>query len=181
MVPDVLLHHETNNIHLSKNQAMKTTKIISVLIFALILATANTVFCDIPEKPANREDKIIGVTFLVQVHLASDLALCGTYLVQLTDESGALVAPPQKFVPGVNSYLFIKDLRSLPFNDLIWKSRISAMLILVSSIDSIAKVELVTPPNTKIVTFVKGKTYFFNLYPNRSVKTTWQDELKVKE
>jgi hypothetical protein len=160
---------------------MKTIKIISVLSFALILATANTVFSDIPEKPANREDKIIGVNFLVQVHLASDLALNGTYLVQLTDESGALVAPPQKFVPGVNSYVFIKNLWNLPFNDLKWKSRISAMLILVSSSDPTTNMELVTTPNTKIVTIAKGRTYFFNLYPNRSVKTTWQDELKVKE
>jgi len=70
---------------------MKTTKIISVLSLALIFVTVNPAFSG-TIKPGSAEPTVKNIKYQVNVHLAGDLNLCNTYLVQVVDENGLLVA-----------------------------------------------------------------------------------------
>ena len=99
--------------------------------------------------------------FRVNVHIATEQALSGVYQVQLVYGNGSLVAPPQTYIPGVNSYLFAKVLNTSWY----WSSVVTARLVKVSSHGPSSPPELFTRPDTKIVNFVPGRMYMFNLYP----------------
>ena len=160
---------------------MKAPKFFSVLSLALIFATANTAFSAIPEKPANREDKANVMIFKVNVHLTSDLAICGTYQVRLLNADGSLLAPPQTFVPGVTTYVFTKVLWPDRIRPLyIWKTKITAVLIKVSGNEEICPVELITREESKLVLFTPGQTIIYDLFPN-ALHQTSAATAKVKE
>jgi hypothetical protein len=160
---------------------MKTSKLISVISLALILVSAIRVSAGIPEKPVSIQNLSTITMFQVTVHLTSDLELCNNYEVRLIYGDGSLVAPPQPFVPGISVYQFSTSggseglLRSQG-----WKSRITAMLVLVGSHEIVCPAELVTRPDTKTGPFFAGVTYLFNLYPNQIL---WNEKavLKIKD
>ena len=151
---------------------MKTTKKISVLSLVLILAAVNTSFSG-TGKPGFNDNITPGIRYQVNVHLTADLALCNTYLVQVVDESGRLVAQPKRFVPGISIYTFVE--LPLPIGilrPLGWKAKRTAMLISAGSGDVVCTTDLVTRPDSKVGTFVPGQTYSFNLYPGIIVRKT---------
>jgi hypothetical protein len=85
---------------------MKTTKLFSVLSFALIFlgintSSANTLLTNNPNDP-----HVASVSYDVYVHLVGENNICNVYLVQVTDETGRLVAPVKRYVPGVTKYTF---------------------------------------------------------------------------
>ena len=161
---------------------MKTLKFFSVLSLALIFATANTAFSAIPENPGNRENKGNIITFNVNVHLAADLAICGTYQVRLVYADGSLVVPPQTFVPGLSSYVFSKSLWPDAIIPLyIWKTKITAVLISVSSSDLGCPVDLVTRPDSKLVLWTAGQVITFDLFPNQILNKKESARQKIKE
>lgn len=147
---------------------MKTTKFFSILGLAVLLATANAVYPAIPEERANHEGKANMIIFNVNVHLAADLALCGTYQVMLVFPDGSLVAPPQTFIPGVSGYVFTQALWPDGVRPLyIWKKKITAMLVKVTANDLACPPELFTRPDSKLVFWTTGQTIRFDLYPNQ--------------
>ena len=159
---------------------MKTIKIIPVLSLALIFATVNAAFSG-TIKPGSTEPTVKNIKYQVNVHLASDLNLCNTYLIQVVDENGLLVAPPQTFVPGISSYTFI----SLPqaigiLRPIGWKTKRTAMLISAGSPEIDCSVDLVTRPDSKFGTFISGQTYYFNLFPDKMGRKT-ASEPKAKD
>ncbi|MCX6304673.1 MAG: hypothetical protein NT040_06880 [Bacteroidetes bacterium] len=160
---------------------MKTTKFISVLSLALIFASATAVFAGIPEKPAPRDDNAI-IRFQVNIHLSADLNISGTYLVQLVDAAGRLVAPPQPFAPGIRSYTFLYDVRPNGiFYERGWKTKITAMLTPALASEHIGLAELVTRPVTLVGPFATGHTYYFNLFPAMLLLQKEKSVDKVKQ
>jgi hypothetical protein len=161
---------------------MKTTKLISAISFALILATATSVFSAIPEKSANREEKANLITFNVNVHLTSDLAFCGLYQVKLVFADGSLVAAPQTFIAGKSSYVFSTLLWPGNVRPLyIWKTRITALLVPVSPIDIVCPVDLITNPDSKTVLWTTGQNISFNLFPNTTTRKNISQDRATKE
>jgi hypothetical protein len=160
---------------------MKTINKISALSLALIFATANTVISAIPENPSSREDRSKVIVFRVNIHHNSELATCGTYLVQMVDENGLMIMPPQTFVPGVSTYVFTKQVwGDGPTPMFIWKTKVTAMLIGAYAGDMVCPVELLTPPDSRMVLFMGGKTYQFDLYPGSKFRNMTSERI-VKE
>jgi hypothetical protein len=136
---------------------MKAIKIISVLSLVLIFAAANTVYSSgkVSDKP--QMTKKISIRYEVDVFLFSRIDLCNTYFVQVTDESGRLVAPPKVFVPGIQKYIFSED------GPAQGKVRV-AMLILAQDVDPyLCPVHIGARPDVKMGPFLLGQTYPFTL------------------
>ena len=140
---------------------MKTTKILAVLSLALIFAGVNAVYSKTgPDKPKPVEKPFIRYEVTVHLSLPFGTNLCNTYWVRMTDEFGQLVAPVQKFVPGVSKYVFKESIAAYG------RVRI-ASLVLPSNVDPFGcSTILVTNPNIRRDYFKPGRTYSFNLYPS---------------
>jgi hypothetical protein len=138
---------------------MKTTKFFAVLSLALIFAGVNAIYAgDNPNNKSKKPD-LPNIRYEVAVHLSLGASLCNTYYVQVTDESGRLVAPPKAFVPGISKYVFNETV-SVP-----GRARI-ASLVLPANVDPYACPNiLVTKPEIKMGTFLPGRTISFDLFP----------------
>jgi len=138
---------------------MKTTKFFSVLSLALIFLGINTssaknLLTDNPKGP-----HAASVTYDVYVHLVGDNNICNVYLVQVTDETGHLVAPVKRYVPGVTKYTFNEPglVRA--------RVRIAKMVRAEYPNHYVCVNDLITAPATKQGPFLMGHTYTFDLYP----------------
>ena len=160
MVRIVILHHEIPEAKPQKPKAMKTTKILAVLSLALIFAGVNTVNAKSdPRKPMSLEKPSIRYEVTVHLSLPLGINLNNTYWVRMTDESGRLVAPAQRFIPGVSKYVFKESVST------VGRIRI-ASLVLPSNVDPFAGGNiLVTQPDVKRGLFMPDRTYSFNLFP----------------
>jgi hypothetical protein len=138
---------------------MKTTKLFSVLSLVLIFAGANTIYADNNPISKSKKPGVPNIRYEVAIHLSLGATFCNTYLVQVTDESGRLVAPPEIFVPGTSKYVF-NELFSVP-----GRARI-ASLVLPANVDPyICPSNLITKPDVKMGPFLPGHTVSFNLFP----------------
>jgi hypothetical protein len=138
---------------------MKTAKIFSVLSFALIFATATTVYSKDRMTDNPKQINKVTIRYEVTVHLSSVLNLCNTYLVKITDEQGRPVAHPQVFVPGVSKYVFTESISVQA------KIRV-ASLALPENIDPyFCPTNLNTKSEPMWGPFFPGQTYSFDLYP----------------
>jgi hypothetical protein len=140
-----------------KTKAMKTTKLFSVLCLALILVGVNTVYSTnrLVDKPGLTRK--INIKYEVNVYLSSRIDLCNTYLVQVTDESGRLVAPAKVFVPGISRYMFAED------GPAQGKVRV-AMLVMAQDVDTyLCPIHVAARPDVKMGPFLLGQTYPFVL------------------
>jgi hypothetical protein len=140
---------------------MKTAKFFSLLSLALIFAGVNTVFSNnvLTDNPQKSTRPVI--RYEVTVHLSSGFNTCNSslYLIQVTDETGSLVAPAKIFVPGNSKYVFNETVTHKG------KLRV-ATLILPSNIDPFACPNpLITQPGVMVGPFIPGQTYSFDLYP----------------
>ena len=140
---------------------MKTTKFFSVLSLALIFAGVNAVYSN--TVVTGNPQKLINSTirYEVTVHLELGINICNSnlYLVEVTDETGRLVAPAKIFVPGISKYVFNETVSV--------KGRLRvASLVLPSNVDPfVCPNNLITKPDVKIGPFIQGMTYIFDLYP----------------
>jgi hypothetical protein len=138
---------------------MKTTKFFSVLSLVLIFAAANTVYADNNKPDKFKKASQTTIKYQVAIHLSLGISTCNTYYVQITDETGRLVAPAQIFVPGVNKYVFNEAI------SVQGRARI-ASLVLPSNFDPYACLNnLITRPDVKVGPFFFGLTYSFDLFP----------------
>jgi hypothetical protein len=142
-----------------KTEAMKTTKLFTVLSLILIFVGINTVYPGngLIDKP--QMTRKINIKYEVNVYLFSRIDLCNTYLVQVTDETGRLVAPPKIFVPGVSRYIFAEE------GPAQGKVRVAMLLIAPDADPYICPIHIGARPDVKMGPFLQGETYPFVLRP----------------
>jgi hypothetical protein len=136
---------------------MKTTKRLTVLSLILIFIGLNSVYSSDGLIGNPQMTRKINIKYEVNVYLFSRIELCNTYLVQVTDETGRLVAPPKVFVPGISRYVFAED------GPAQGRVRV-AMLVLAPDVDPVAcPIQIGARPDVKMGPFVPGQTYPFVL------------------
>jgi hypothetical protein len=138
---------------------MKTTKTFSILSMILIFAGVSA-FCSGSNSVGNPQmTRKINIKYEVNVYLFSRIELCNTYLVEVTDETGRLVAPPKVFVPGISRYVFMED------GPAKGKVRV-AQLVLAPDVDPVlCPIRIAARPDVKMGPFELGQTYPFVLRP----------------
>jgi hypothetical protein len=135
---------------------MKTLKITIVLSIVLLLGF--TIGFTMPAIEKGSFKPVIAARYHVSIHFTNDLSLCNLYLVEIVDENGRLVNPPQSFRPGISSYFFSE-------RGPVQGTRI-AKLVLNSEIRYfVCPTEIYTAPCSLSGTFLVGETYEFDLYP----------------
>ena len=147
---------------------MKTTKFFSILSLALIFVGVTAGFSKKVEPPSSKSLQNTGIIYQVSIHTDLSATPCNTYLVQIVDETGRLVAPPQVFSLGINKYSFNEKISTVTNVH----SRRVAMLISVKYPDHyVCTSPLFTLPDVKTGPFWAGQTYIFNLYPKNQSQT----------
>jgi hypothetical protein len=137
---------------------MKTTKTFSILSLLLIFAGINAFSSGNRLSDKLQMSRKINIKYEVNVYLSSRVELCNTYLVQVTDETGRLVAPAKVFVPGISRYVFAED------GPAQGRVRV-AMLVLAPDADVYCPIHLGARPDVKMGPFELGQTYPFVLRP----------------
>ena len=147
---------------------MKTTKFLSVLSVALIVFGVYQGFSKKYEAPNYRIAPTSSIVYDVIIHPNFSTNPCGSYLVEIVNETGRLVAPAQVFKPGTDKYTFNEIFTA----GQIEQSRRVAMLVpVVFPGDFVCEFPLITPPDVKTGSFIVGQTYIFNLYPQSNFQT----------
>jgi len=142
-----------------KTKAMKTTKFVTILSLILLFAGINSLFSNNNLTDKQQITRKINIKYEVNVYLFSRIDLCNTYLVQVTDETGRLVAPPKTFVPGISRYVFAED------GPAQGKVRV-AMLVMAPDVDPyVCSTHIGARPDVKMGPFLQGQTYPFVLRP----------------
>ena len=139
---------------------MKTTKIFTVLSLVLIFVGVTAGFSTKHETPKSKTLPGIGIMYQVILHQGLSTQPCNTYLIQVVDETGRLVAPVQVFVPGINRYYFNEKFSAMGS----LASRRVAMLVRVKDHYAPCSSPVFAVPDVKAGPFWSGQTYFFNLY-----------------
>ena len=137
---------------------MKTTKIFSVLSFALIFATATSSFSGVPENKNNQVTANSLVRYHVNVILSSEKPLCNIWLVEILDEGGRLVAPAKPYESGVTGYDFFE-------RGPVSGKRVAVLVKNLFGDRYICATERFTNPAILFGPFCAGKTYRFDLFP----------------
>jgi hypothetical protein len=172
---EVLLHHQ-NEIQTLKPKTMKTTTFIfSIILFSFAITSCqkenigpsmagnnDTHVKAVPAKPmetaASNHIGYTKIRYEVVVHLSNEVTICNSYLVELKDETGRLIGPSQKFIPGIGVYNFFETVSATG-------TRI-ARLVADPDIDRLVCLnELFTAPAIKTGKFLEGGSYTFDLYP----------------
>ena len=155
---DVILHHQTNNINLKKNKAMKTTKILSVLSLALFLSAAISA----SSANINKQDGPVSVNpvirHLVNINVFTDRKICNEYLVEILDRNGKLVAPAKRFIQGVAKYDFYERGSAAGV-------RVAVLVPAPLNNGGLCETILVTEPARLSGHFFPGQTYQYDLIP----------------
>jgi hypothetical protein len=144
---------------------MKTTKILSVISFALIFVGMTTVFATNNNGPTPIE-QLAGINYKVLLHSDFMSNPSGTYVIQITDESGRLVAAPQVWVPGVNIYTFRERFSAVSTPG----TRRVAKLISVKGPYLPGAPPVYAAPDVKVGPFLSGHTYYFNLFLKSGIR-----------
>ena len=138
---------------------MKTTKIFTILSLAVILLCANTVYSSNLLSDRPQMTRKINIKYEVTVILNSQVELCNTYYIQVTDETGRLIASPKIFDPSKQKYVFTED------GPAKGKLRV-AMLVMATDVDPYqCPVHIGARPDVKIGPFLLDETYSFVLRP----------------
>ena len=149
---------------------MKTAKFFSILSFTLLFNAVNAFSAT--DKLAEKDQMTtkMNIRYEVNVYLFTRIDLCNTYWVQIMDENGRLVAPPQIFVPGLNQYTFYSMNKEEAYRERGTK-RI-AMLVLSPLLRNLeCENNLFTRPDVKTGLFGLGQTYSFDLFPSWVLQT----------
>ncbi len=137
---------------------MKKSHILSLSIAMIILTFTSGFSANNVTNTTNAAliSQFGDISYRVNINLG-ELNLCNTYLVELMDANGRLVAPAQEYKNGVNSYTFHE-------RGPVTGVRVAA-LVMANWDHFICRQELYTSPAIYYGLFLNGKTYFFNLYP----------------
>jgi hypothetical protein len=138
---------------------MKTTKFFSVLSLVMIFSGITAVYSkNGPTGNTNSVSKA-PIRYVVNIHSLNATYLCNTYLVQLTDENGRLVAPATTFVPGINKYTFFEE------SPVKGKLRVATLVLSPYTERVVCGTNFTLRPVVKSWPFIGGQTYSFDLYP----------------
>jgi hypothetical protein len=138
---------------------MKTTKMYFALSLALIFAVSTSTFAAATGKIPVQPKVSRGIQHHVNVSLSSNKPLCNTYLVEIRDEHGQLIAPAQPYIGGVTGYDFFERGPSEGIR--------VALLTRANFGDRyICEMELFTSPVVLKGLFEIGKTYRYDLFPS---------------
>jgi hypothetical protein len=138
---------------------MKTIKFLSVISLVLIFAGTTNVFSGSFSNYITGRLVKAPIKYQVNINLPLGVEICNTYLVQVTDENGRVVAHPQVFVPGISKYVF-EETFTTP-----GKERIAWLVLAATLAPSICPINLITQPDTEMGPFYPGQTYSFYLNP----------------
>ena len=136
---------------------MKTTKIYTALSLALIFAAATSVFSAKIGKTTQISGNP-GIRYQVNIHLTGEINVCNTYLVEIRDGKGQLVAPAKHYISGVSRY---------EFSERGPGSGVRIAALVVSNIGDrfVCDKELFTTPVPMAGPFLNYQIYRFDLFP----------------
>ncbi|MCX6303997.1 MAG: hypothetical protein NT040_03425 [Bacteroidetes bacterium] len=137
---------------------MKTTKILSILGFAMILTAAISVSAFAIDKKNDRVSVTPMINHHVNVNLSLEKHLCNVYLVEILDGQGRMVAPAKTFIPGVSKYDFYER---GPASG----ARIAVLVLAPVYGHFSCDTELFTKPFILTGKFSAGETYRYDLFP----------------
>jgi len=136
---------------------MKTLKLFTVLSLALI-------FVGISSLKTNGTNPIPVsqvIRYQVTIHApTTDRPTCNLYLVEMVDQNGNTIAPPQVLNPSKNVYTFYEL-------GTVKGVRIARIIIDKDVMHYSCPVEFMCAPDKQTGIFLAGETYPFNLYPTR--------------
>ena len=136
---------------------MKTTKKIAalslMLLFAVITAYSSTIGQTKKPTPSAM------IRHQVTIMLQNDNRICGTYVVELRNQKGELVAPPKPFIPGTLQYFFYE--RAFDGEAV----RIALIRPVTNTDPSQCANPIYAEPVAIKGIFEAGKTYRYNLVP----------------
>jgi hypothetical protein len=138
---------------------MKTTKFYTVLSLVVIFATFSSAFAGGIEKIKSEPSVIGGIRYQVNVNISIEKPLCNTYLVEIRDGQGHLVAPAQRYISGVSRYTFSER---GPAEGV----RVACLVRSQYGDRYICEYELFTTPAAVTGHFENGQTYRFDLFPS---------------
>jgi hypothetical protein len=134
----------------------RITALSLVLVFAAVAAYSATIGKIEPNPPANPI-----VRHVVNVVLPFDRDMCGSYVVEVRNQKGNLVAPAKIFVQGITQYVFYEKSQFTQGET----SRV-ALMRSVTSIGAGQCSEIYrAEPSVINAVFEPGKTYNYILYP----------------
>jgi hypothetical protein len=137
---------------------MKTTQIFSFLSLVLIFTAFSSAFSSntgkkevVPANPVVRHQ--------VNIQLeSSDLDLCNTYLVEILDGNGRLVAPAKRYIPSESKYIFYER---GPAKGV----RLAVLVLAPTHSQFQCERELFAEPVLVYGPFEAGSTYRYDLFP----------------
>jgi len=138
---------------------MKTLKFISVLSLVLIITGGSSAKSkNTPFDNSKQPNRAI-IRYEVYINIEKIDNFCNSYLVQISDENGNPVAPPQVYIPGVNKYVFTET------SPVKAKVRVASFEIF-QNLDVLGcPINIIAKPDIKTGPFHPFETYYFNLYP----------------
>jgi hypothetical protein len=144
--------------NLLKQNAMKTTKLISALTLGIILTGTVIAFAGNPHLNRVYPQGAHSIVYEVLIHQPDNGLAHNSYLVQLIDQAGRSVSPAQKYVAGVSQYNFYEE-------GPVTGVRIARMVLVGNNDSSAGFSGLTCKKDVKAGTFKNGSVYIFNLYP----------------
>jgi len=148
---------------------MKPIKFFPVFSIALIITGVTAGLSKNIETRTSQNSTALGIRYQVIIHLGVSAEPCNTYLVKVENETGQLVAPAQRFIPGVNKYSFIER---VSVRENMQERRVAVLEEIVFPVDNVCATPLYTIPDVKTGPFQVGQIYTFDLYPNSLPKPT---------
>jgi hypothetical protein len=138
---------------------MKTTKIYTVLSLVMFFAAVSTSFASAIGKITGEGVVNRGIHHVVNVNLSVDKPLCNTYLIEIRDGHGQLIAPAQRYTPGIGKYEFFERGPATGV-------RVASLVRSEYGDHFICEYELFTRPAVVAGQFLTGQTYRFDLFPS---------------
>lgn len=138
---------------------MKTTKIYAILSLLLVVSSLTTLFANTSGELIIKSQISRGITHQVNVYLSTEKTICNTYLVEVRDGAGQLVAPAQVYVSGVTSYRFYER---GPASGV----RVASLVLMHYGKHYVCDVELFTKAVKLTGSFLNGQTYRYDLFPS---------------
>jgi hypothetical protein len=136
---------------------MKTTKKIAALSLMLLFAVITAYSATIGQVKSPSPNAMI--RHQVTIMLLDDKHICGSYVVELRNQFGQLVAPPKIFIPGTLQYLFYE--RAFDGEAV----RTALLRPLTNTDPAQCASPLFAQPVTIKGIFEAGKTYRYDLVP----------------
>lgn len=137
---------------------MKTLKLSSLCLSIMLLSGVYTVYAGQPVNRNNSNPFPPVIRHQVNVYPVRELTSYQTYIVQVVDENGTLVAPSQTYIPGLNAYTFYERGPRTG-------TRIARLAMIPQSKGLSCIPYIYCAPDIKSGTFLNGRTYTYNLYP----------------